>query len=95
VIIAASFDQLSQMGQLRRKNGTGCLVLFDEAFNNMDENRIDALMKFYRSLNIQLMIAVPEGRVRNIMPHCETSLLLVKSNNQIFCKAIIDENILN
>ena len=88
VIIAASFDQLA----LQKKNASnGCLVLFDEAFNNMDENRIEALMRFYRSLNIQLMIAVPEGRVRNIMPYTETKLLLVKQNNRILTKEIIDE----
>ncbi|MBO5517348.1 MAG: AAA family ATPase [Firmicutes bacterium] len=88
VIIAASFDQLAQN---RRVASTGCLVLFDEAFNNMDENRIEALMKFYRSLNIQLMIAVPEGRVRNIMPYSDTTLLLVKTQNCITNKAIIHE----
>ncbi len=88
VIIAASFDQLAQN---RRGSSSGCLVLFDEAFNNMDENRIEALMKFYRLLNIQLMIAVPEGRVRNIMPYSETSLLLVKSGNRIASKTIIHE----
>lgn len=88
VIIAASFDQLA----IQKKNvSNGCLVLFDEAFNNMDENRIEALMRFYRSLNIQLMIAVPEGRVRNIMPYTETRLLLVKQNNRILTKEIIDE----
>lgn len=88
VIIAASFDQLA----IQKKNvSNGCLVLFDEAFNNMDENRIEALMRFYRSLNIQLMIAVPEGRVRNIMPYTETKLLLVKQNNRILTKEIIDE----
>lgn len=88
VIIAASFDQLA----VQKKNASnGCLVLFDEAFNNMDENRIEALMRFYRSLNIQLMIAVPEGRVRNIMPYTETKLLLVKQNNRILTKEIINE----
>ena len=87
VIIAASFDQLA----IARKGGSGCVVMFDEAFNNMDENRIEALMRFYRSLNIQLVIAVPEGRVRNIMPYTETTLLLVKKNNHINTKEIIHE----
>lgn len=88
VIIAASFDQLANN---RKNQSGGCLVLFDEAFNNMDENRIEALMKFYRSLNIQLLIAVPEGRVRNIMPYTETTLLLVSQNNRILHEAMIHE----
>ena len=86
VIIAASFDQLAVA---RKGISNGCLVLFDEAFNNMDENRIEALMRFYRSLNIQLMIAVPEGRVRNIMPYTETTILLVKQNNRILSEEMI------
>ena len=88
VIIAASFDQLAIS---RKGNSAGCLVLFDEAFNNMDENRIGALMRFYGSLNIQLMIAVPEGRVRNIMPYVDTTILLVKQNNRVLNREIINE----
>ena len=89
VIIAASFDQLAIA---RKGNSSGCLVLFDEAFSNMDEPRIEAMMHFYRSLNIQLMIAVPEGRISNIMPYMDTTLLLVKKNNRILSKEIIHEN---
>ena len=89
VIIAASFDQLAIS---RKGTGNGCLVLFDEAFSNMDEPRIEAMMHFYRSLNIQLMIAVPEGRISNIMPYMDTTLLLVKKNNRILSKGMIHES---
>lgn len=84
VIIAASFDLLVENS--RSKSQAGCLVLFDEAFNNMDEGRIEAMMKFYSQLNIQLMIAVPPGRVRSIMPYVETTMMLVNRNNRISYK---------
>jgi len=91
VIIAASFDQLTST--IRKDEETGCLVLFDEAFNNMDESRIEALMRFYNDLNIQVMIAVPEGRVRSIVSYVDTTLLLVKKNDTIVHKVITrDEN---
>ena len=60
------------------------MVLFDEAFNNMDESRIENMMKFYSDLNIQLIIAVPPGRIQTITPYVETVLTLIKQNNQIY-----------
>lgn len=79
VIIAASFEQLINP---RRKGMSGCLVLFDEAFNNMDENRIEAMMTFYNELNIQLIIAVPPARMINIINHVETTLAVVRDGHQ-------------
>ena len=90
VIIAASFDLLVESS--RSKSQAGCLVLFDEAFNNMDEGRIEAMMKFYRNLNIQLLIAVPPGRVRSIMPYVETTMMLVNKNNRISYKEFYNGN---
>ena len=50
----------------------------------MDESRIENMMKFYRDLNIQLIIAVPPGRIQTIAPHVETVLTLIKDRNQIY-----------
>ena len=82
VTIAASFEQLLSLN--RQQTSCGCLVLFDEAFNNMDESRIENMMKFYSDLNIQLIIAVPPGRIQTITPYVETVLTLIKQNNQIY-----------
>lgn len=82
VTIAASFEQLLKANKCH--SSSGCLVLFDEAFNNMDESRIENMMKFYRDLNIQLIIAVPPGRIQTIAPHVETVLTLIKDRNQIY-----------
>lgn len=78
IVIAASFQQLLTKN---RRVDSGCIVLFDEAFNNMDESRIDAMMKFYNSLSIQLFIAVPPQRVSNIINYVTTSLAIVKDND--------------
>lgn len=78
IVIAASFQQLLTKN---RRVDSGCIVLFDEAFNNMDESRIDAMMKFYNSLSIQLFIAVPPQRVSNIINYVNTSLAIVKDND--------------
>lgn len=89
VTIAASFEQL--LNYKRYHESCGCLVLFDEAFNNMDETRIEEMMKFYNDLNIQLIIAVPPGRIQTITPYVETTLTLIKNKNQIYVREFMYE----
>lgn len=87
IVIAASFQQL--LSRNKRIN-SGCIVLFDEAFNNMDESRIDAMMKYYSSLSIQLIIAIPPQRVVNILDHVNTSIIVIKHNDHAQVQAIKD-----
>lgn len=91
IVIAASFQQLLSKN---RRMDAGCIVLFDEAFNNMDESRIDAMMKFYNSLSIQLIIAVPPQRVSNIIHYVNTSLVVVKDNDYAIVETFNDERVL-
>ena len=65
VIIAASFDQIVHGSY--QKRSPGCIVMFDEAFNNMDESRIDSMMKFFQKLDIQPIIAVPTQRAKQFI----------------------------
>ncbi|MCF7931773.1 MAG: AAA family ATPase [Acholeplasmataceae bacterium] len=91
IVIAASFQQLLTKN---KRIDAGCIVLFDEAFNNMDESRIDAMMKFYNSLSIQLLIAVPPQRVSNIINFVNTSLVIVKDNDYAIVETFKDDRIL-
>lgn len=81
VIIAASFDQIIQSRPGR--TSTGCIVMLDEAFNNMDESHIDSMMQYFSQLSIQPVIAVPTQRARTIMPYVKTNIVLIKQNNVI------------
>ncbi len=85
VVIAASFEQL--LNGNRKKRSPACFVMFDEAFNNMDESRIKAMMEFYQQLNIQLMIAVPPQRIETIIPHVNTTLIVMKDDNQSYIES--------
>jgi hypothetical protein len=60
----------------------------------MDESRIDAMMKFYNSLSIQLFIAVPPQRVSNIINYVNTSLVIVKDNDYAIVETFTDERML-
>ncbi|MDV3166993.1 MAG: SbcC/MukB-like Walker B domain-containing protein [Vigna little leaf phytoplasma] len=83
LIIAICFEQLLIGGDSYQK---GCLVLLDEAFNNMDENRIDAMMSFFNTLKIQFLIAIPPQRIANISPYVKTNLVIMKAKNYVMVK---------
>ncbi|MBP5092038.1 MAG: hypothetical protein J6328_05740 [Bacilli bacterium] len=76
VIIAASFDQILTNSISRRS--AGCLLMLDEAFNNMDGDHIDSMMDYFASLAIQPIIVVPSQRAKAIMPYVGTTIGLVK-----------------
>lgn len=79
VIMAASFVQL-----FNNANHSLRLVLFDEAFNNMDEGRIETMMAFYRTLNLQMIIAVPSQRIDTIQPYVDSTLVVLREGHQSF-----------
>lgn len=79
VIIASCFDQLMN----KKDNNSSCPVIFDEAFNNMDETRIDALMKYYKELDIQLIIVVPSNRLSSLAQFVDSIAALIPNNHQI------------
>ena len=66
------------------KNSPICLMFLDEAFNNMDESRIETMMKFYSKLKIQLIISVPTQRAATILSYSDTALGIVKQENNAF-----------
>lgn len=91
VIMAASFEQV-----VRNRNQNedfGCVVIFDEAFNNMDEQRIQEMIKFYNEREIQTFIAVPPSRASTIIPYVNTRLLVIKQNQHSFVEGFRDEEL--
>ena len=91
VIMAASFEQV-----IRNRNQNedfGCVVIFDEAFNNMDEQRIQEMIKFYNEREIQTFIAVPPSRASTIIPYVNTRLLVIKQNQHSFVEGFRDEEL--
>lgn len=89
VIIAASFDQIMHSGYGQKS--PGCLVMFDEAFNNMDGARISSLLKYFSELDIQPLIAVPTERSKTIIPYVSSVVALVKNRNRILPKSHIKD----
>lgn len=74
IVIASCFDEL-----LDKEKDSTSIVVFDEAFNNMDEGRIKALMEFYSNLNIQIIIIVPSIRMHTISNYMDTVIGISKN----------------
>ena len=87
VTVAASFVQLY-------KNNIGGesigLVLFDEAFNNMDDERIGGVLEFLRRLPLQILIASPPDKIQYISPFIEETLLVMTDEKISFVERYVN-----
>ncbi len=86
IVMASCFDEL--MNKDTNKVESTCQVVFDEAFNNMDESRIKSLMEFYKKLNIQIIIIVPSNRISAISPYMDTLIGITKVNNHPYVNIV-------
>lgn len=81
-LIAAAFQSVVSQPE-RNKQSPCSLVVFDEAFNNMDGERIKQMLEFYKELNIQLIISVPSSRFGYISPYADNIISLAKVGNNV------------
>ena len=81
VTVAASFVQLYSNNIGGEAAG---LVLFDEAFNNMDDERIGGVLEFLRRLPLQLIIAAPPDKIQYIGPSMDEIMLVMTDQKQSY-----------
>lgn len=81
VTVAASFVQLYSNNIGGEAAG---LVMFDEAFNNMDDERIGGVLEFIRRLPLQIIIAAPPDKIQYIGPSMEETLLVMTDEKVSF-----------
>ena len=74
VTVAASFVQL--YGNNIGGEAAG-LVMFDEAFNNMDDERIGGVLEFLKRLPLQIIIVAPPDKIQYIGPSMAETLLVM------------------
>jgi uncharacterized protein YPO0396 len=78
VAIVASFIQM--YGNSLQDETVG-VIMFDEAFDKMDENRIESMMNFINKLNLQVIIAAPPQKIESIARHVSTTLVVTREDN--------------
>lgn len=85
VAIAASFVQLYNGTHQDESIG---VILFDEAFDKMDENRIESMMNFLNKLNLQVIIAAPPQKIESIAGHVGTTLVISREDTFSWVEAL-------
>lgn len=75
VAIAASFVQLYKLGDTIR------IIMLDEAFDKMDDNRISAMMDFFNSQNLQIILATPPSKMEVIGEKVDTILMAMREGS--------------
>ena len=84
IAILASFAQLYQVNNITQDmNNTIRIVIFDEAFNKMDSERISESIKLLRKMGLQAIISTPTEKINEIGPLAENTWLVIKEKYQM------------
>ena len=90
VTVAASFMQLYSNNIGGEAIG---LILFDEAFNNMDDERIGGVLEFLHRLPLQIVIAAPPDKIQYIGPKSDQTLLVMTDEKVSYVEEYYNESI--
>ena len=78
ISVLASFAQLYRVSDTSSLGNTVRLVVFDEAFNKMDSERIVESVRLLRGMGLQAVICTPPDKVADLMPIADRTLLVDK-----------------
>ena len=81
ITIAASFMQLYKGAIGGDSVG---LIMMDEAFNNMDDARIDGVLSFINNSNLQLIVSAPPEKIQYIAPSVDQVLLVLQDGEHSY-----------
>ena len=79
VAIVASFLHLYRY---RHNEDSVRLMMFDEAFNRMDLDRIEKTLQFIGQLGLQLICASPTDKAELITPYVGTTILVIRDGHR-------------
>ena len=83
IAVLASFAQLYRVNDTTSFGNTVRLVVFDEAFNKMDSDRIVESVRLLRRMGLQAIICTPPDKVSDIMPIADRTLLVTKDRYEM------------
>lgn len=85
IAVLASFAQMYQVNNPSGlANNTVRLVMFDEAFNKMDSDRIVESVRLLRKMGLQAIICTPPDKLSDIMPLADKTLLVNKDKYRMW-----------
>ena len=93
--VLASFAHMYRVNQKGSGSETLRLIVFDEAFSKMDQQRIEESLKLLRKFKLQAIISAPPDKIMDIAPHVDNNLCVFRQNDisfvQSFSKQQIEE----
>lgn len=91
IAVLASFAQLYKVNDNSEYGNTARLVIFDEAFNKMDGERIIESVRLLRKFGLQAIICSPPEKVADIAPVSDKALLVHKeATGNIYKSTVIE-----
>ncbi len=81
VAIAASFAQMYSLGDSIR------IIMLDEAFDKMDDERIASMMKFFRDQKFQVILATPPAKMEIIGEYVDDIFVVYREGYNSFIEA--------
>ena len=88
IAVLASFAQLYQVNNPSvLASNTVRLVVFDEAFNKMDSDRIVESVRLLRKMGLQAIICTPPDKLPDIMPLADRTHLVIKEKYKMHIKS--------
>ena len=97
VAIIASFVRIYTRNNRNNNDSIG-LVLFDEVFDKMDGRRMKSMMQFINSMPIQILLACPSSRLKDLAPYTETTIVTLRNGEQaqilnLLSKDVVEGNV--
>lgn len=78
--VLVSFAQIYRLSS-DKSNDTIRLIVFDEAFSRMDENRISKSIELLKKFDLQVILSAPSNRVPEISRLVDKTIVVSKENN--------------
>lgn len=97
VAIIASFVRIYTRNNKANNDSIG-LILFDEVFDKMDGRRMKSMMQFINSMPIQILLACPSSRLKDLAPYTETTIVTLRNGEQaqilnLLSKDVVEGNV--
>ncbi len=91
----ASFARIYRINQGRGEVGnTLRLIVFDEAFNKMDHQRIQESIRLLKLMGLQAIISAPTEKIGDIAPLVSRNLCVTRVENRSLVKAFDPKEIM-
>ncbi|UKI22387.1 MAG: hypothetical protein L6V88_08475 [Anaerotruncus sp.] len=85
IAVLASFAQIYRINDMTSAGNTVRLVVFDEAFNKMDSNRIIESIRLLREMHLQAIVCTPPEKNYLILCLKQIKRFLVHKDNYKMC----------